>query len=167
MNLSDEPDFSDVTGLSYAVKTMPGTTAILNRITARPDLPLKWLLPCNPNAVAGIILEGCKKFVRGYVDDVRGPTIYKIGAAVDPVSRWTWARTGYQFDRANKWEFMAMLHATETREGCGYLEAGTISEFIGKQGCRNEVLGGEGLSKEAEPPYFVYVVVRFLQSRRA
>ena len=80
--------------------------------------------------------------------------MYKIGFTHDPPTRMQgYLKEGYQR--------MHLLCVSSTSMLCKCLEAHLIRLYRKRQGCQNEVLGGEG-PDHFDGPYFVYLAIKLL-----
>ena len=117
---------------------------------------------CLPSSrTAPGIFDHCIARLKAFIASDRGPTVFKIGATKDPIERWMWPGTGYMYER---YELMTVVAELKSLEGCQFLEHYLIRLYKGSMGCQNENPGGEGLF--GEPPFYIYIVCRFLRSRR-
>ena len=111
--------------------------------------------PRGSRVHAGHILQHCLLQVDRLIEQVKPPVVYKIGISANLPVRW------FYYKRQDGFRVMWCLHISDSLGEIEMLEAALISHHLGKAGCRNDALGGEGLrGREGGPPFFCYAVAR-------
>ena len=64
----------------------------------------------------------------------------------------------FSYYRVQNFDSMRLIHISECAHLVYMLEAALIQSYGTTAGCRNEVLGGEGIMHLSPPPYYAYVV---------
>ena len=99
------------------------------------------------------ILQHCKNQIDDVRDEYGGKVcIFKIGVTANPLVR-------FSYYRVQNFDSMRLIHISECAHLVYMLEAALIQSYGTTAGCRNEVLGGEGIMHLSPPPYYAYVVV--------
>lgn len=129
---------------------------------------LVWLKTPPANYNAGQQLSWCKAKINSVLS--QGPYVYKIGITADPIFRFYKVPTasspspGY-YRCHEKFKAMHVLFACQSFDEASLMEAALIEAHVGKPGCRNVKLGGEGRRSE-DPPFFTYAVYKLAMQKR-
>ncbi len=116
---------------------------------------LVWLKMPPANYTAGQQLSWCKAKISSVLS--QGPHVYKIGITADPIFRFykvpTVSSPSPGYYRCHE-KFKA-----QSFDEASLMEAALIEAHVGKPGCRNVKLGGEGRRSE-DPPFFTCAVYK-------